>query len=289
MQFWDTARRLALLSSDFPSIPSASELPQQLASDLLRLGHHESVSLQWSWQQPDSDRLDALLSSLQLGRCLMMLTLPSDNPPVNFDGSALPAGFINGTERWYGTPYLAAGVSLEQLRSIDDAGAHMDSRWKLPGGNRFIPEDVSLVAGSTDANPHLVHSADHSGGSSAKSQVWHALDNSFGSPKQVKSYLFLSCWPECSCKLHQTCEMLFFILKFTLQYSHVETFCSAPPAASALASVTASVMSKLIANNLLPQVRDQTHKFGALNSQTSEPLSPIQSTAKPKLCYKKCS
>ena len=104
---------------------------------------------------------------------------------------------------------------------------------------------------------------------------------------QSRSCLFLSCWPECSCTLHQTCKMLFFILKFTLQYSHVETFCSAPPAASALASVTASVMSKLIANNLLPQVRDQTHKFGALNSQTSEPLSPIQSTTKLKLCCKK--
>jgi len=71
--------------------------------------------------------------------------------------------------------------------------------------------------------PSLVQSADTSGANPSKSQVWHALDNSFGSPKQ---------------------------------YSHLETFCSSPPASSALAYVTAAVMSKLIANNLLPQFYD---------------------------------
>jgi secreted Zn-dependent insulinase-like peptidase len=121
----------------------------------------------------------------------MMLTLPTNSPPVSFDGSvlsdnsALPAGYFNGTERWYGTSYLATGISLEQLRSIDDAGAHMDSRWKLPGENHFIPDDVSLVTGNTDVKPALIHSADTSGAKPSTSQVWHALDNSFGSPKQV--------------------------------------------------------------------------------------------------------
>ncbi len=153
----------------------------------------------WTWLQPDGDRLGAFLSSLQLGRCLMILTLPSSSSPVSFDGSvlsehaALPVGFINGTEPWYGTPYLATGISLEQLRSIDEAGAHMDSRWKLPGDNRFIPEDVSLVTGNTDLKPHLVHSTDSLGRNPSKSQVWHALDNSFGSPKQV--YFILPAHP----------------------------------------------------------------------------------------------
>jgi secreted Zn-dependent insulinase-like peptidase len=197
LKFWDTIRRLALLSSNFPSIPRASELPQQLASGLLRLGHHQTVSLDWTWKQPDSGRLETILSSVQLGRCLMMLTLPTNSPPVSFDGSvlsensALPAGYINGTERWYGTTFLATGISLEQLRSIDDAGAHMDSRWKLPGENHFIPDDVSLVTGNTDVKPALIHSADTSGAKPSTSQVWHALDNSFGSPKQVCFIFFI--------------------------------------------------------------------------------------------------
>jgi hypothetical protein len=51
------------------------------------------------------------------------------------------------------------------------------------------------------------------------------------------------------------CANLSSFLKLPPQYSHLETFCSSPPASSALAYVTAAVMSKLIANNLLPQVR----------------------------------
>jgi len=255
LKFWDTIRRLTLLSSNFPSIPRASELPQKLASDLLRFGHQQSVSMPWTWLQPDGDRLGEFLSSLQLGRCLMILSLPSSNPPVSFDGSvlsehaALPAGFINGTEQWYGTPYLATGISLEQLQSIDEAGAHMDNRWKLPGDNRFIPEDISLVTGNTDLKPHLVHSADTLGRNPSKLQVWHALENSFGSPKQV--YFILPAHP----KIASITQVSFFVLKSSLQYSHLETFCSSPPADSALTYVTAFAMSKLIANNLLPQVR----------------------------------
>ena len=194
LKFWDTSRRLALLSSNFPSIPRASELPQHLASYLLRLGHHDVVSLQWTWQMPKSDGLDALFSSLQLGRCLMILTLPTNFPPVRFDGSVLkeedtlPSEWINGTERWYGTPYLATGVTPQELQLLDDAGAQMDSLWTLPGGNRFTPEDVSLVTGESDLKPSLVQSDDTSGANPSKSQVWHALDNSFGSPKQVSIF-----------------------------------------------------------------------------------------------------
>jgi secreted Zn-dependent insulinase-like peptidase len=195
LNFWDTARRLALLSSNFPSKPRASELPQQLASNLLRLGHRHSVSLQWTWQTPASDRLEEVFRTIRFGRCLMMLNLQTNSPPVNFDGSvisdqgALPAGFINGTERWYGTPYLATGISVEQLISIENSAAHMDNVWKLPGNNRFLPDDVMLVSGS-DSKPSLVHSAEKSGAFPSRSQVWHALDNSFGSPKQVRIVLF---------------------------------------------------------------------------------------------------
>jgi secreted Zn-dependent insulinase-like peptidase len=168
-------------------------LPQQLASNLLRLEHHRSVSLGWTWQTPDNDRINALFGSLQLSRCLMMLNLPLNSLPVTFDGSelseqaAVEAGFINGTEKWYGTPYLATGISLEQLQSIDAAAAHLDTHWKLPAKNRFIPQDVSLVSGNTDVQPYILLSSQLSGPNPANSQVWHALDNSFGSPKQVRS------------------------------------------------------------------------------------------------------
>jgi secreted Zn-dependent insulinase-like peptidase len=191
LKFWDTSRRLALLSSSFPSIPRASELPQQLASNLLRLAHHDAVSLQWTWQMPDSDRVDSLFGSLQLGRCLMMLILPTNSHPVSFDGSvlteqaALPEGWFNRTELWYGTPHLVTGVTPQQLQSLDTAGAHLDNQWTLPAGNRFAPEDMSLVSGDSDLTPSLVQSADTTGANPAKSQVWHARDNSFGSPKQV--------------------------------------------------------------------------------------------------------
>ncbi len=121
----------------------------------------------------------------------MILNLPANQPPVNVDGSLLsdqgelPIGIVNSTERWYGTPYLATGVSLEQLKSLDNAAIDMDGVWKLPGSNRFIPDDVTLVSGSSDVKPSLVHSAKTSGTNPSRSQVWHALDNSFGSPKQV--------------------------------------------------------------------------------------------------------
>jgi hypothetical protein len=265
-KFWDTSRRLALLSSRFPSKPRASELPQQLASNLLRLDHHRSVALGWTWEKPDEDRVNALFSSLKLGRCLMMLNLPTNSPPVSFDGSllseqaAVQAGFINGTEKWYGTPYLATGISLEQLQAIDGAAAHLDSHWKLPAGNRFIPEDVSLVSGKTDVEPNLSHSAQLSGSSSSKSQVWHALDTSFGSPKQV-------CLTQSDTRtrtFHQSSFVL--LLTTSVQYTHLETFCSSPPSASALSHVTAAVMSKLIANNLLPQVRVFVFPSRALRS-----------------------
>lgn len=258
LKFWDTSRRLALLSSRFPPKPRASELPQQLASNLLRLDHHRSVALGWTWEKPDKERVDALFGSLQLGRCLMMLNLPTNSPPVSFDGSvlseqaAVQAGFINGTEKWYGTPYLATGISLEQLQAIDGAAAYLDSNWKLPAGNRFIPEDVSLVSGKTDLQPYLLHSAQLSGSSPSKSQVWHALDTSFGSPKQV----CLTQNDTRTCAFHQSLFVCLALDNLTcVQYTHLETFCSSPPAASALSHVTAAVMSKLITNNLLPQVR----------------------------------
>lgn len=210
LKFWDTSRRLALLSSRFPSKPRASELPQQLASNLLRLDHHHAVALGWTWEVPDNDRVNALFDSLKLGRCLMMLNLPTDSPPVSFDGSvlseqaAVQAGFINGTEKWYGTPYLATGIPLEQLQAIDGAAPHLDGHWKLPAGNRFIPEDVSLVSGATDLEPHLLHSAQLSGSNPMQGHVWHALDNSFGSPKQV----CLTLSDTRTCTLHQSSSVL---------------------------------------------------------------------------------
>lgn len=187
----------------------------------------------------------------------MILNLPTSEPPINVDGSvlsdqkALPAGFINSTERWYGTPYLANGISVEQLKSLDNAAVDMDGIWKLPGSNRFIPDDIALVSGNTNLKPSLVHSAETSGANPSRSQVWHALDNSFDSPKQV--YFLKFCYPTA----HLWLLLVFSITIHSVissQYTHLETFCPSPPAASALAQVTAAVLSKLITNNLLPQV-----------------------------------
>jgi secreted Zn-dependent insulinase-like peptidase len=110
--------------------------------------------------------------------------------PLSFDGTLLSQKrnleVINGTERWYGTPYLATGISHEELRSLSDAGARMDSDWKFPGDNPFIPQDISLVGGDSDLNPSLVLSLSASSANPSESQVWHAADTSFGSPKQVR-------------------------------------------------------------------------------------------------------
>ena len=155
--------------------------------------------MQWTWHKPARERLEAVFSSLHFSRCLMILNLPTSEPPINVDGSvlsdqkALPAGFINSTERWYGTPYLANGISVEQLKSLDNAAVDMDGIWKLPGSNRFIPDDIALVPGNTNLKPSLVHSAETSGANPSRSQVWHALDNSFDSPKQV--YFLKFCYP----------------------------------------------------------------------------------------------
>lgn len=161
-------QQLSEIDFRYQQRPDPIHLVMRLSMQMQEVAPEDVLQAPWMMTEYVPEQYQELLSHLTPDNLLIVVQSNQDLPE---DAQRT---------RWYDTPYLL-DTQIE-VPADDQQVTELASQLALPEANPFIPEDLSMLAGESMAQPEKLATLDGL-------EVWHARDTRFGRPE---ANIFLS-------------------------------------------------------------------------------------------------